>query len=353
MSLLWCIMYCVDCGKEKPIFKNGSCLECYINNHQFSQGPEVFHIFNCNYCGAYKYKSTWKNESFDEIVKRYVKNAFSFDPDLKNIAISLECQGKDETIFCKVTITGTIENEEISEKQFVEIRVKPNVCDVCSKQFGGYHEAILQIRTSEKKMSTKQKDTIEQFLTTLISSMQEKGNRGLFITDINYEKTGIDFLLSDKQAAATIIKKAQDEFSGEITISSSNVGMKDGKQVYRMTYLLRLPSFRKHSIFTKDNDLFIVRSLSNNLVHVLDVKTWNEHTFQIKDIESVNSYNYEDFVQQMIVVSQTDEEIQVMDKKSYTITVIKKPKKITYSLEQIPVIRFEDSFFLLPETIKE
>lgn len=347
-------MYCVDCGKEKPIFKDGSCLECYLKNHQFSQGPEVFHILSCNYCGAYKYKNTWKNESFDEIVKRYVKNAFSFDPELKNIAISLDCQGKDETIFCKVIITGTIENEEINEEQFVEIRVKPNVCEVCSKQFGGYHEAILQIRTSEKKMNTQQKEIIEQFLNTLISSMQEKGNRGLFVTDINYEKTGIDFLLSDKQAAASIIKKAQEEFSGEITVSSSNVGMKDGKQVYRMTYLLRLPSFRRHSIIVKDDNFFFIRSLSNNMVHILDLKTWEEHSVQLKEIEPINnSYEYEDFVQQMIVVSQNDDEIQVMDKKSYTITVIKKPKKIVFSGEQIPVIRFEDYFFILPEIIKE
>ena len=346
-------MYCVDCGKEKPIFKEGSCLECYLKNHQFSQGPEVFQIPFCNYCGAYKYKNNWKNQSFDEVVKRYIKNAFSFDSDLKHINISLDCQGKEETIFCKVTIKGTIENEDISEDKFVEIRVKPNVCDVCSKQFGGYHEAILQIRTSEKKMSEHQKDTIEQFLNNLISSMQEKGNRGLFVTDINYEKTGIDFLLSDKQAAATIIKKAQEELSGEITVSSSNVGMKDGKQVYRMTYLLRLPSFRKHSILAKDNDLFFVLSLSNNMVHVLDLKTWNKHSFQLKDIEPINSYDYEEFVQQMIVVSQNEEEVQVMDKKTYVITVIKKPKKMTFSLEQIPIIRFEDSLFLLPELNKK
>jgi NMD protein affecting ribosome stability and mRNA decay len=55
----------------------------------------------------------------------------------------------------------------------------------------------------------------------------------------------------------------------------------------------------------------------------------------------------------MIVVSQNDEEVQVMDKKTYAITVIKKPKKIIFSEEQISVIRYEDSFFLLPELIEE
>jgi NMD protein affecting ribosome stability and mRNA decay len=90
------------------------------------------------------------------------------------------------------------------------------------------------------------------------------------------------------------------------------------------------------------------------MVHILDLKTWEEHSVQLKEIEPINnSYEYEDFVQQMIVVSQNDDEIQVMDKKSYTITVIKKPKKILFSGEQIPVIRFEDYFFILPEIIKE
>ncbi len=342
-------MYCVDCGKDKPIFREGSCLECYLKNHRFTHGPDVFHIPVCNYCGAYKYKNTWKNESFETVVKRYVKNAFSFSNELNDIQISVDCHDEEDTIFCKVTIYSKIDDEQVSEDHYVEIRLKPNVCDICSKQFGGYHEAILQIRSSEKKMSEEQKKSIETFLDALVYSMQKNGNRKLFVTDKNYEKTGIDYLLSDKQAAAAIIKKAQSEFCGEITVSSSNVGMSDGKQVYRMTYLLRLPSFDKHSILAKDDSLFFVTSLSNNTAHVLDLKTWNTHTFPVKDFEKAMVYDYEDLVQDMIVVSQKDDEIQVMDKNTYKIVVINKPKKITYSSEQIPIVRYEDSFYLLPE----
>jgi len=342
-------MYCVDCGKDKPIFRDGSCLDCYLKNHQFTHGPDVFHIPVCNYCGGYKYKSTWKKQSFEDVVKRYVKNAFSFSPELKDIQISLDCHDEEDNIFCKVTITSKIDDETVSEDHYVEMRLKPNVCDICSKQFGGYHEAILQIRSSEKKMSEQQKQSIEQFLDTIVHSMHQKGNRKLFITDKNYEKTGIDYLLSDKQAAASIIKKAQEEFSGEITVSSSNVGMNDGKQVYRMTYLLRLPGFDKHSILVKDDRLFFVTSLSNNTAHVIDLKTWNNHTFAVKDFDKATAYDYDDLVQDMIVVSQTDDEIQVMDKKIYSITIVNKPKKVNFASDQISVVRYDDSFFLLPE----
>ena len=341
-------MYCVDCGKEKPIFRDGSCLECYLKNHQFTHGPEVFHIPLCTYCGSYKYKNTWTNESFESVVNRYVKNAYSFSPELRNIELVLDCHDEDDTIFCKVTILGMIDDANIKEEHFIEIRLKPNVCDVCSKQFGGYHEAILQIRSSEKKMSEKQKKSIEQFIDSLIQSMQQKGNRKLFVTDKNYEKTGLDYLLSDKQAASSIIKKIQGEFSGEITVSSSNVGMNDGKQVYRMTYLLRLPGFEEHSFLSKDETLFFVKALKNNMVHVLDLKTWDEHTFQLKDLEKATTYSYNDLVQQMIVVSQTESEIQLMDKETYRLTMVKKPKNVTYSTDQIPVVRYNESIFLLP-----
>ena len=37
----------------------------------------------------------------------------------------------------------------------------------------------------------------------------------------------------------------QEQFGGEIKHSSKNVGMREGKQIYRMTYLLRLPAFKK------------------------------------------------------------------------------------------------------------
>jgi nonsense-mediated mRNA decay protein 3 len=324
-------------------------LECYVKNHQFAKGPDVFHIPVCNYCTAYKYKNTWKNESFEHAVKRYINNAFSFDPDFKDIGIDLDCQKEEDSMFCKATVKGRIDNQEIAEDHFLEIRLKPNVCDVCSKRFGGYHEAILQIRTSKKKMSEKRKRKIELFIDQFVSSMQQRGNRKLFITDKNFEKTGIDYLLSDKQAAASIVKKTQEAFSGEITVSSSNIGMHDGKQVYRMTYLLRLPGFNTYDILSKEDSLFIITSLSGNLMHALDLKTWEDHTFKLKDFEKSTVFDYDELVQNMILVSQTEKEVQVMDKETYKIVVISKPKKIQYKSDQISVIRFHDALFILPQ----
>lgn len=343
-------MYCVDCGKEKPIFKEGSCLHCYLKNHQFISGPEVFHIPVCSYCEAYKYKNTWKKDSFEKVVKRFVKNAFSFHSELKNIRIDLDCHSEKDTIFCKITFTGFIDNETVSEDHFIEIRLKPNVCEVCSKQFGGYHEAIIQVRPEQKKVSNEKKDAIQNFVTTLIHQMQEKGNRHVFLTDMGKEHGGLDFFISDKQAAYAIIKKIQEEFGGDIHVSSKNVGMKDGKQVYRYTYLLRLLPFEKDDVFKLDDEYYFVLNTHGNQLHILNLK---DHSDSFVTASELSNSIFIDAAEGIsfspILVHESNSEFQLMHPKTYDVFVIKKPKQQMNFSEDLKVIQINEYLFIKPD----
>ncbi len=342
-------MFCVECGKEKPIFKDGCCVDCYLSSHDFTSGQEVIDMPVCNHCGSLKYKNTWTNDSFEKTLQRYVKQCFDISKELTDTKIVLDCEEKKEYISCTVTIKGTLETEEISETHQVTVRLHPNVCDICSKRFGGYHEAIIQIRPSEKKIEDEHLREIQLFIEDLIFSMQKKGNRKLFIADMGLEHGGIDFFLSDKQAAFSIVKQAQGRFGGEITVSSKNVGMKDSRQVYRMTYLLRLYSFHATDFIVKDEHVFLVRAISNNMVHIIDVETWEEQSVEAKDLSKVNVFSYEDLVKMMIVVSQTKNDVQVMNQNTYRIQVISKPKEVRFDAEQIPVVEYDQNFFLIPQ----
>ena len=48
-----------------------------------------------------------------------------------------------------------IENHKtkITEEHNTIVRMKKDVCDVCSKRFGGYHEAIVQVRTDKRNLT--------------------------------------------------------------------------------------------------------------------------------------------------------------------------------------------------------
>ena len=49
----------------------------------------------------------------------------------------------------------------------------------------------------------------------------------------------------------------------------------------------------------------------------------------------------------MLLISQTDDEVQIMDKDNYSIYTLKKPKKLIFN-EEVKTIKIEDKIFLNP-----
>lgn len=171
----------------------------------------------------------------------------------------------------------------------------------------------------------------------------------MFITDIAEGHGGIDFYLSEKGSAYTIAKKIQEKFGGEIKQSSKNIGMKDSRQVYRMTYLLRLPSFRKGDFISYGGSFFRISSISGNKVRVFEISSWMEKVFDVNALEKASILGGEELIRDMILVSQTEDEVQIMDPKTYRTFDVRKPENITFESKMVRIVGLDDEPYLLPE----
>ena len=342
-------MFCVECGKEEKIFRNGVCISCYLKNNSFTKGPEILDIYRCAKCSSYKYKNTWIQESFEKALKRHIKDNFQISSELKSVQIKTDWDEKGKNLSCKAVISGHLEGHEISEKHSLTVRIRGVVCDICSKQFGGYFEATLQVRANKRKLTKEELETIRSNVENLVESVKAKGNRGLFITDIAEEHGGIDFYLSEKGSAYTIAKKIQEKFGGEIKQSSKNAGMKDSRQIFRMTCLIRLPAYRKEDFISLDNSYFYISSISGNKVHTFELSNWTERVFDGKDPQKASIIGGKELVKEMIFVSQSKDEIQLMDPKMYKIFEVRKPKNISFTSKIVKIVKIEDKIFLFPE----
>jgi len=340
-------MFCVECGKETTIFKDGVCIDCYLKTHNFTKGPKIIDIPICTHCNSYKIKNIWTNELFSDVIKRIIKNTFKISKQLKKIDINTDCKEEKERITCKVFISGFLEKTEITEEHEIIVRLKKTVCDVCSKRFGGYHEAIIQIRADKRDLSKQEINDIVTNVEVQVENLVAKGNRSLFITDIGIEHGGLDFFLSDKGAALTITNKIQDKYGGEIKQSSKNMGMKDSRQIYRMTYLLRLSPYKKDDTLKIKNKFYKIRSISKNKIKMIDLSNWEEILTDTKSIKKSNIIQ-EDSIDEMIIVSQTKNEIQIMNPDTYKIKIVKKPKKINFPAKKIKTITIEEQIYLYP-----
>ena len=342
-------MFCVECGKEEKIFRNGVCISCYLKNNSFTKGPEILDIYTCQKCSSYKYKNTWLQESFEDTLKRHIKDSFKISKELKDVRIKTDCDEKGKNIVCKANISGFLEDNKITEQHVLTVRMRGTICDVCSKQFGGYFEAVLQIRADKRKPGEEELENIKITVKKTVESLKAKGNRGLFITDIGKEHGGIDFYLSEKGSAYTIAKKIQEQFGGEIKQSSTNVGMKDSRQIYRMTYLIRLPSYRKEDFISYNNSFYYISFISGNKAHVFELSNWTEKIFDKKELQKASMLGGKELVKEMILVSQSKDEVQIMDPKNYKTFDVRKPKDVSFNNKMVNVVIFEEQIFLLPE----
>jgi len=342
-------MFCVECGKEGPIFREGVCISCYLKTHSFSKGPRIVDLPVCTYCGSYKYKNTWPSDIFDEVIRRIIKNTFHISRELKKVDIDTECTENKEGKTCKVIISGFLDEFEITEEHNLLVRMNKIVCDVCSKRLGGYHEAVLQIRADNRKPTRDELHDIRLTVERLVGSLQAKGNRSLFITDIDEKHRGLDFYLSDKGAALTIAKQIQEQHGGQIKQSSKNIGMKDSRQIYRMTYLIRLPTYRKGDFISHENSFFYISSIHENKVHVFELSNWEKKVFDSKELQKANILGGKELIKEMIFVSQSQDDVQIMDPEIYEINFVRKPKPISFDSEKIKIVKIKNQVFLLPE----
>ncbi len=342
------IMFCVECGKDEPIFRNGVCLNCYLKHTQFSKGPTIMDITFCPRCSSYKHKNTWAQEPFDDILKQHIKDAFTISYELKNVAIQTQCNEQDRILQCMVTISGFLEGQQITEQHPLTVRIRRSTCDVCSREAGGYYEAIIQIRAEKRTFPKDELKILRSTVESLVGQLQKSGKRGLFITDFDETRKGLDFFLSEKATAFSIAKKIQEQFGGEFKQSAATAGMKDSKQMYRMTYLVRIPAYRKGDFFSFDNSFFMIVSLHENKVRAIELSSLVETVIDGKDIQPSKIFGGMELVREMIVVSQSKKEIQLMNPRTYSTVEIQKPKMVSIDTSMVNTVKLDGYLFLVP-----
>lgn len=342
-------MFCVECGVEGEIYKNGVCLNCYLKNKKFSKGPDILDLPVCIHCQGFKYRNTWTNDLLDDTLRRIVKNNFEISKELQKVDINIDFNETSLRLECTIYISGLIQEKEIIEEHKLIVRLRKTVCDICSRQFGGYHEAIIQIRTQKRKFSKEELIDIKETVETIIKNIQDKGNRSLFIADIADEHGGLDFYISDKNTAFTIAKTLLDRYGGYIKKSSTNTGMKDSKQIYKITYLVRIPPYKKGDFVQIGDIYYQIKNLQANKIKLINLSTWEEDSLDIKNLEKVRIFDSQDLLRQMIIVSQTKSELQLMDEKTYELHNVKKPKEIEYLAKKIEVIKIDNLLFISPK----
>src|SRR5881396_864917 len=194
-------MFCVECGAEGPTYQ-GLCARDFLRKHPVVAPPEVLDIERCSSCGSFRSKSGWSK------------------------------------IDRELALTGLL-REAIQDFR-VRVRIKPSLCDSCQKQRGRYFEGVLQVRGDGRDLTSQEMRAVR----TLVSARVDRaGDPAAFISRIEEVHGGLDFYLSTNALGKTLARELSESFGGSVSSSPKLFGQKQGREVYRVTSLVRLGAF--------------------------------------------------------------------------------------------------------------
>jgi len=211
--------FCFLCGKKTENLIKGYCEECYNKKFKLIEMPEEILVTLCSKCNKIKEKNKWKDIEIDEFLRNKIKILG------KNVKIKIE---KNDVL--RVYAKGFLEGSKNPKKEVHETKIKINkeVCLECSRRFGKYYEAIIQIRGN--------------ITNDDINSIDDIVLMGKGFYKIEEVKGGYDFFVSDKHLAEKITDLLRKKYETEIKRSFKIVTKKEGKDIYKNVILVRILS---------------------------------------------------------------------------------------------------------------
>jgi len=341
-------MFCVICGKDDRNTIRGMCIPCFLNGRQIVSLAERVDLERCTNCEEFFIQGKWLSMSTEDAVELAAEGTMKpiEEAVVRDVALaSSELDPRNFSVFGE--IIADIDEVSTRTECSSVVRIKNTVCKRCSRQLGNYYESTLQIRSSTKDLEDDVRDEIVRRITSTVEAMS-KSNRHVFITKVEEVSGGVDLLLSSISLGKNLARDIEDSYGGEFKESSKLVGKtSDGEDMYRLTYLVRLPDYGVGDVVSFNNRIYKLTWLGKNGGKLLDLENFRETTIRKNDLKSMRVAAKPKDLREATVVNVTGDEIQILDPRNYSTVDLRIPENFEAG-ETITVAIVEDIIYLVP-----
>lgn len=282
----------------------------------------------CRNCGACRIDGDWVHEDVETTIKNFLEEHIKH-PGIKNFKVEID----EDKAIC----TGEFHGFPIREEGHIDIKIKNSICDTCSRMVGGYFEAVLQVRKEGGEMSEEELKTSDEVVYKKSSEYPEG-----YVSQRERIHGGVDYYIGDKKMAASAARILNDMFHGETGISPSLVGMKDGREVYRNTYVVRIPEYSKNRYVEVDGRVYKVFDMGKR-IGLVDMENGERKYFYRNKMSKAKVMDVNEL--EVIVVSKKENELQILDPENYKTVVVSKPESMEVG-ETVKIVKWKDRIYL-------
>lgn len=317
-------MFCVECGREGELI-GSVCKECYAKKHVLASLPDHVDVTLCAHCSSMLTAKGWKDVgSVKEAAEIAIDQALVMIKGSRVSDMRISLDERDErNLEAKVKLLVVDHGIEFERSLSTIVRLKRGSCTECSKQQGRYYEAILQVRGPARSLPERTEEDIQSTVNARVATLR-KGSREVFVSKTERVKGGLDFYFSTVSSAKSIAKELQDTMCAEYKESSSLWGRRDGKDIYRMTFLIRLLEFGKGDVIEHKGKAYLIRGMARGVVHGTDLATGEERVIKVKEASECALLKAKRDILKAVVVSETDKELQLLDPETMEAIQVRK-----------------------------
>jgi nonsense-mediated mRNA decay protein 3 len=285
-------MFCVECGAEGPVYQ-GLCTICFGKKHPVVEPPTNLDVPRCQRCGAFHFRSGWSHVNLDATILQLLRERVKALPPFDHVSFTDMARREDANNYLlTVKAMGRFEDLRRVQDFHVRLRIKPSLCDTCQRQGGRYYEGILQVRADGRDLTAQELRAAQTF----VSARVERGRAGgpEFVSRVEQVHGGLDLYVSTNALGTRLGRELAEAFGGTVSASPKLYGQRQGKEIYRVTTLVRLPAFRIGDVVRHKEDLTEVLAL-RPFVELHNLSTGDKLRFKPKDLRGLRRVDAERF----------------------------------------------------------
>ncbi len=251
--------FCVVCGATGLPLVEGVCARCYADrNPLVSTAPQATVVL-CAQCGARQIGRHWERRGSTQslgaedllpflvphaeaAIRRVRWSEVTPNPMLRRL--------RGEASVCFRGLERTIPVE-------LTVRVVHRTCPDCSRRSGHFYTAVVQIRGPAEGSplpAREMRERLAQVWETILAQARPDWREQHSWSERRPE--GWDHFFVDTLAARAIAHRFRDRFGAEVKESASLYGRREGRDLYRVTFAVRLPAYLPGEYYVADGELF-------------------------------------------------------------------------------------------------
>lgn len=307
---------CVECGAQVPRLIGGACPTCFVGKTPLLEAPGVLDVELCAHCDARHVGQHWVDPDegmpLEWIREEAVRAVVKVHPTVYGGVVEFAETAQDERNFrTKASlVSGEVEGVPVSFERELTVRMKRSVCDRCSRMFGGYYAAVIQLRATGRDVTEGEIKRAHRIIGDELDRQRASGNRESFLTKSGPVPGGFDYFLGDIEGTRGVARLLCDKLGATYEEHAKLSGRKEGEDIYRLTFLVRVRLFASGDFGLVGEEPVQFQSMARGRAFV--VRLSDRGTDKV-DEETLKRLGGPEILREAVVVSHDAANVQVLD----------------------------------------